>query len=247
MKSPDQLTIENIHDFLFYLKNTKKLMDNTVNMYVCAIKFLYKITLQKEWNIDLIPYTKRRRRLPVVLSRSEIRRLYTAVDLLKHKAMILQLYTTGQRANELAHTKVTDIDSKRMVIRIHQGKGNKDRYVMLSPKLLKVLRLYWQRANPKPKEWLFPGRNQNPMNKTSIAKIIREARIKAGIKKQVTTHTLRHTFATHLLEAGENIRKIQVLLGHSCLRTTGIYLHLSSDYLNETKTPLDAFPFDLDL
>jgi len=247
MKPPDKLTPDDIRTFLLYLKNTKKLMDNTFNMYVCALKFLYKKTLQKDWKLELFPYTKRSRKLPVILSKPEVLKLYNAVNYIKHKAMILTLYSTGIRASELAHLKVTDIDSKRMVIRINQGKGKKDRYGILSPKLLKVLREYWLGTRPKPREWLFPNRKQQPMDRSSIGTVIRKARKKAGIKKPVTTHTLRHTFATHLLEAGENIRKIQVLLGHSCLRTTGIYLHLSSDYLNETKTPLDAFPFDLDL
>ena len=157
MKSPDRLTPDDIHTYQLHLKRDRKISVNYFNIQVAAIKFLYRVTLKRDWNIELIPYHKRSKRLPVVLSQEEVVRLYKAVSYIKHKAMILTLYSTGIRASELVHLKVSDIDSKRMQVRIDQGKGNKDRYVRLSEKLLKVLRLYWLSEKIKPRTWLFPG------------------------------------------------------------------------------------------
>ena len=169
-----------------------------------------------------------------------------SIDFLQHKAMLLTLYSTGLRSSELTHLKITDIDSKRMVIRIDQGKGKKDRYVLLSNTLLKILRNYWLTQKPRLTIWLFPGYDLNtPMNRESLGKMITATAIKAGIKKHVTTHTLRHTFATHLLEQGVDIRRIQFLLGHRSLRTTGKYLHISSTYLKDTNNPLDTLDLSL--
>ena len=240
-KSPDQLGLEDIHTYQVYMKRDRKYAVNTFNQHVSALKFLYGITLRRNWNISLIPLQKMERRLPVVLSREEVRQLYDAVSYLKHKAMILTLYSTGMRASELVHLKVSDIDSKRMLIRIEQGKGRKDRYVPLCEKLLKMLRVYWLHEKPRPKTWLFPGYGDDvPLVRHTPHRMIAKARMDAGIKKTVTTHTLRHTYATHMLEDGENIRTIQLLLGHRSLRTTGKYLHVSGGHLKDVKTPLDS-------
>jgi site-specific recombinase XerD len=241
MKSPDKLNLEHIHAYQLHLVRERKVAENTFNQHVAAIKFLYGMTLKRNWKIELIPYHKRRKRLPVVLSRQEVVQLYKAVRCIKHQAMILTLYSTGMRVSELTHLKISDIDSKRMVIRIDQGKNRMDRYVRLSEKLLKTLRLYWRKQKPKLKTWLFPGYDVNsPITRNSVLRMVAMAGVKAGIKKPVTTHTVRHTYATHQLESGMDIRKIQLMLGHRSLRTTAIYLHVASNYLNEAKTPLDT-------
>lgn len=241
MKPPDKLTLEDIHTYQVYLKRERGVAVNAFNLYVSALKFLYGVTLKRDWNIVLIPLKKKSKRLPVVLSREEVARLYKAASYLKHRVMLLTLYSKGMRASELVHLKVTDIDSERMLIRINQGKGGRDRYVPLSEKLLKVLRVYWLSAEPKPKMWLFPGYGDDlPLSRHSVQKMILKVRKDAGIKKCVTTHTMRHTYATHMLEDGEDILTIQLLLGHRSLRTTGKYLHVSRGHLKNTKTPLDT-------
>jgi len=245
MKSPDLLTLEDINSYQLYLIRDRQISVSYFNIQVAALKFLYGVTLKREWNIELIPYHKESKRLPVVLSKEEVVQLYKAVSYIKHKAMILTLYSTGIRASELTHLKVSDIDSKRMQIRIDQGKGGKDRYVRLSEKLLKILRLYWRSEKIKPKTWLFPGYGEDsPLSRHSVTKMILKAREKAGIQKHVTTHTVRHTCATHMLESGENIKKIALMLGHSSLKTTGKYLHVASNYLDNMKTPLDDLELD---
>jgi site-specific recombinase XerD len=246
MKPPDQITLEDIRKYQLYLKEEKKYATNTFNLHVSALKFLYNVTLKKHWYIERIPYSKRSKPLPVVLSREEILRMYKTIEYIKHKALFLMLYSTGMRCSELIHVKVGDIDSKRMVVRVENGKGQKDRYVMLSKTLLTCLRLYWASQFPRLKTWLFPGYNlDEPMVRETPKKIIIAAAQKAGITKHVTTHTLRHTFATHLLEAGVDIRRIQFLLGHRSLRTTGKYLHVSQAYLETTKNPLDTLELTL--
>ena len=177
----------------------------------------------------------------MVLTREEVVKLYKAIPNIKHKAMILTLYSTGMRASELAHLKISDIDSERMLIRIDQGKNRKDRYVRLPAKLLSILRLYWLAQNPKPKTWLFPGYSEvQPINRNTVRITVTKAKEAAGIQKPVTTHMLRHSFATHMLEDGVDIRKIQLMLGHRSLRTTAKYLHVASNYLREAKNPLDT-------
>ena len=242
--SPDQLTLEDIHTYQVFLIRDRKVAGNTFNQYVAALKFLYGVTLKQEFNITLIPFHKRSIKLPVVLSREEVVQLYKAVSYIKHKAMILTLYSTGIRVSELVHLKVVDIDSKRMQIRIEQGKGRKDRYVRLSDKLLVELRLYWCSEKHKPKTWLFPGRDIAPLCRSSVEMMVKKARENAGIQKHVTPHTMRHSFATHMLESGVDLRKIQLMLGHRSLRTTAKYLHVASNYIATTNTPLDTLDLD---
>jgi len=246
MKPPNQLTLEDIRRYQLYMKEEKKYATNTFNQHVAALKFLYNVTLKRRWFIERIPYSKRSKPLPVVLSKDEVTRMYNTLTYIKHKAMFMMLYSTGIRCSELTHVKLTDVDSQRMVIRIEQGKGKKDRYVMLSKKLLTCLRMYWNSQLPRLKTWLFPGYNLNePIKRETPKKLITGAAEKAGITKHVTTHTMRHTFATHLLEAGVDIRRIQFLLGHRSLRTTGKYLHVSKSYLGTTENPLDTLDLSL--
>ena len=245
MTSPDQLTLEDIHTYQVFLIRDRKVAGNTFNQHVSALKFLYGVTLKQKLNITLIPFHKRSIKLPVVLSREEVVDLYKAVSYLKHKAMILTLYSTGIRVSELVHLKVVDIDSKRMQIRIEQGKGRKDRYVRLSEKLLEELRLYWSSEKRKPKTWLFPGyRDIAPLCRSSVENMVKKARENAGIQKHVTPHVMRHSCATHMLEAGEDLRKIQLMLGHRSLRTTAKYLHVASNYIATTNNTLDTLDLD---
>jgi integrase/recombinase XerD len=241
MKSPDQLSLDDIHDYQQHLIRDRKYAENTINQHVAALKFLYRSTLKRDWNIEMIPYHKRSKKLPVVLSRDEVKMLFKATENIKHRAMLLTLYSTGIRASELTHLKVSDIDSKRMLVRIEEGKNSKDRYVRLSEKLLEFLRSFWINQKTKPKTWLFPGYgDDSPLSRHSVQKMILKLKDKTSIKKHVTTHTMRHTFATHMLESGVDIRRIQLMLGHRSLRTTAIYLHVASNYLHEAKTPLDT-------
>jgi len=246
MKSPDQLSLDDIHGYQQHLIRDRKYAENTINQHVAALKFLYRSTLKRDWRIEMIPYHKRSKKLPVVLSRDEVKMLFKATENIKHRAMLLTLYSTGMRACELTHLKISDIDSKRMLIRIEEGKNSKDRYVRLSDKLLEVLRSYWINQKTKPKTWLFPGySDDSPLSRHSAQKMILKRKEKTSIKKQVSTHTMRHTFATHtfathMLESGVDIRRIQLMLGHRSLRTTAKYLHVASNYLHEAKTPLDT-------
>jgi site-specific recombinase XerD len=184
--------------------------------------------------------SKKRVKLPTVLSKSEILSLYNALTIKKHKAIFLALYSAGLRLEETCSLTINDIDSKRMIITVKNGKGGKDRNVMLSPFFLKVLREYWTSSTIKPKKYLFTGINiDNPISHRAIQWFLNKAANKLKIKKQVSPHILRHSFATHLLENGIDIRKIQLLLGHKSLRTTVIYLHVAENYVNDTKSPID--------
>lgn len=239
--SPDQLGPQHIHQYQVYLVNQKKVSWSYFNQSVCALRFFYTITLNRNWDIKHIPFQKKAKTLPTVLSKEQTLTLFDAIDNIKHRALILTLYSAGLRLQEALNLTPTDIDSKRMVIRVNQGKGKKDRYVMLSPKLLDALRVYWKLYYPKPKLYLFPGKDPSkPLNPRTVQRIVQEAKEKAGIKKKVSPQTLRHCFATHLLEDGHNIRKIQLLLGHACLSTTAIYTHVAKIYIHNTPSPLDT-------
>lgn len=209
-----------------------------MNQTVCALRFFYRTTLSMDWALHHIPYAKSAQKLPVVLSQSEAHRLFDVVTNIKHRAMLLVAYSGGLRVSELVGLNVTDIDSQRMVIVVRQGKGRKDRIVPLSPIVLEQLREYWRRSHPK--VYLFPGDDPcRPITVSSIQKVCERAVLAAGIRKHASMHTLRHTFATHHLEAGTDLRTLQMLMGHTSLKTTSRYLHVSTEKLCSAKTPLD--------
>jgi len=227
-KSPDQLGPEEIRTYLLSLVR-RDASCNRFNVSRCALRFFFRVTLKREFP-DIV-CAKRPKKLPVVLSQGEVAQLLATPKKLKHRAILSTLYAAGLRVSELVGLRVADIDSKRMVIHVRQGKGNKDRYVMLSPMLLELLRAYWQERRPK--EWLFP------VTVRCVQLLCAAMARKAKLTKHVSPHTLRHSFATHLLENGENIRKIQVLLGHRSVQTTARYLHVSMEAITSTCSPLD--------
>ncbi|MBU0719137.1 MAG: site-specific integrase [Planctomycetes bacterium] len=237
-KSPDQLGPEQVRQYQVFLVTKKKASWAVFNQTVCALRFLYQTTLGKKWMIKHIPFPKKSKRLPGVLSRSEVAAVLAASNNLKHRAIVTTIYGGGLRTSEVCGLSVNDIDSKRMVIRVQQGKGHKDRLVMLSPKLLGLLRQYWKAY--KPMHWLFPGQPRSqPLNRVSVFRICRKAGKMAKLSKPVYPHLLRHSFATHLLEAGYDVRRIQVLMGHRSLRTTVVYLHVTAETIRSTPSPLD--------
>ena len=237
-KSPDQLGRKHIREYLLHLVN-RKASWSLYNQVRCALHFFYRVTLGKDWPMEEIVCAKVPKRLPVVLSREEVRRFFAATCRLKTKAMFMTLYAAGLRVSELTRLKVADIDSKRMTIRVQQGKGQKDRIVMLSPALLAVLREYWKEHRPT--DWLFPGMiPARPLSRDVVGKICRTTALRAGLSKRVSPHTLRHTFATHPLEDGVDIRTIQALLGHRSLRTTALYTFVAPEKIRATRSPLDT-------
>ncbi len=243
-RRPDQLGPEHVREYQAQLFTKRKLAANTVIQRLAALRFFFIKTLRKPWSIADTPYPKKTFRLPMILSQEEVSQLINAAETPFHRMLLMTAYATGLRRAELAHLKVSDIDSQRMVIHVQGGKGRKDRDVMLSPKLLEELRAYWRGLRRPSKLWLFPGNRWHTANHPITTKVVwsacREAAERAGITKPVHPHTLRHCFATHLLEAGADLRTIQVLLGHRDLEETTIYLHLSQKHLGETASPLDA-------
>ena len=239
-KSPDLLGPAEIRAYLIYLAQEKCLAASSIIVTVSALRFFYTVTLRRPWVIEQdIPTVRRGKKLPVVLSQDEVAGFLAAVDNLKHRMVLTVCYAPGLRISEAVRLTPAAIDSKRMVIRVEQGKGGKDRYVMLSPKLLDMLRNYWDRTRPG--EWLFPGRwPGEPIAPSSIDATCREVRQRCGIGKPVTPHSLRHAFAVHLLEAGTNLRTIQLLLGHRNLATTARYLMIATDKVCATVSPLDT-------
>jgi integrase/recombinase XerD len=240
-RSPDRLGPEHIREYQAELFKKRKLSPATVVQRLAALRFFYIKTLKKAWSIAETPYPKQGFRLPTILSQEEVARLIDAALTPFHRTLLMTLYATGVRRAELTHLKVGDIDSQRMVIHVRGGKGRKDRDVMLSPKLLEELRAHWRRF--KPSTWLFPSSRQHtgvtPITTKVVWYACRQASQRAGIQKNVHPHTLRHCFATHLLEAGADLRTIQMLLGHRDLEETTIYLHLSERHLSATASPLD--------
>ena len=238
MRPPDELAQEDIRQYQVHLAHEKRLSWSSFNVAVSAIKFFYKITLKKNWDFDRVPYQKTGRRLPVILSPQEVATLFSVTANQKHRALFMTLYAGGLRLSEVINLQLSDIDSQRMVIRIHQGKGRKDRYVMLSIYLLDVLREYWKAYRPQ--DWLFPNRSGRArLTARTVQKALKKAAAATAIKKDVTPHILRHAYATHLLENGTNIRVIQMLLGHRSLRSTEIYTHVAKTYFQDTQSPLD--------
>jgi integrase/recombinase XerD len=244
-KSPEHLGIAEIRAYQYYLVRQKGASWSTLNLAVCALRFLYLVTLGKDWKVQHIPFTKKAKKLPVVLSLEEVAAFLDPITNIKHRAMLVTAYACGLRLMEVASLRVQDVDSKRMVLHVQQGKGQKDRYVMLPQSLLELLREYFRLVRPSG-IWLFPGsRPETHIAGGTLAKACRAAWEKSGLFKKVTMHTLRHTFATHLLEDGANIRKIQLLLGHQSLKTTSIYTHVSTSEICSTRSPLDLLPSKL--
>lgn len=240
-RSPEELGPEHIREYQRFLVEEKKCSWSRFNQTVCALRFLYRNTLGRDWAISHIPFPRKQKKLPVVLSRDEAAVFLAAIRRLKYRTILSLCYGAGLRISEALHLHVSDIDSKRMLIRVRQAKGHKDRYVMLSPKMLELLREYWKADRPT--SWLFPGRGKDrPLDATSLQHACQRARSDSGITKPVTPHTLRHSFATHLLEAGANIRTIQLLLGHNSLQTTAVYTHVSQTTVGETVSPFDLLP-----
>lgn len=232
-KSPDVLGPEHIRRYQVFLVKEKRVSWTKFNQTVCALRFLYRITLRRSWAVEHIPFPKGEKRLPVVLDVGEVGQLLSAVDNLKHRTVLMSQYSAGLRIAETLSLKVPDVDSRRMLLRIEQGKGKKDRYASLSPSLLTALREYWKIYRPT--SWLFPGRSPDkPLRPGIIQRVCAQAAKKAGIAKPVHPHTLRHCFATHLLEAGTNLRTIQLLMGHRGLNTTAQYLHIARTALQLT-------------
>ena len=237
-KSPALLGPEELRSYQVYLTNEKKLSPSSIHIAVAALRFLYKITLKKQWSLEeALPAPKMPDRLPSVLSRDEVGHFLGCVESLKHRAILTICYAAGLRISEAVHLKTGDIDSQRMVIRVAQGKGHKDRYVMLSPKLLDTLRDYWRIVRPK--EWLFPGYLDQPITRHAVGVACREAQRRSGLAKPVIPHSLRHAFAVHLLEAGTDVRTIQLLLGHRGLATTAKYLRIAASKVCAATSPLD--------
>jgi site-specific recombinase XerD len=242
-RSPAALGETETRAFLDHLVRERGVSRSTHGVYVAAIHFLYRVTLDRPAVVQRIPYPRRvRERLPEILSPGEVAQLLTAVRLLKHRAMVMVAYGAGLRVSELCALTAADIDSARMLIRVRAGKGDKDRYVMLSTRLLATLRAYW-RQRPPHGDYLFPSpRPGQPLSRKAIWHVLRRAAVRARLRKRVTPHLLRHSFATHLLEAGTDIRVIQVLLGHRSLRTTARYALVSRAHVGTVQSPLDALP-----
>ena len=238
-KSPTELGEEEIRSYQVHLTSEKKLSPGSVHTAVAALRFLYRVTLKKDWTYeDVLPLPKKPQTLPVVLSPEEVQQFLGFVGNLKHRAILTACYAAGLRISEAVHLTPTAIDSRRMVIRVEQGKGQKDRYVMLSPALLAILRNYWRTARPK--DWLFPGdRAGEPITRDAVGDACQKAHRLSGFSKPVTPHSLRHAFAVHLLEAGTDVRTIQLLLGHRSLATTARYLRIATNKVCATPSPLE--------
>lgn len=235
----DQLTPEHVRAFLLDLTQARHVAFSTFNQAAWAIRLFFREVLKREPELGEAHYYQRpQHTLPQVLSGEEVLRILEATTSLRERALFETAYSAGLRLGEVMQLKVSDIDSQRMTIRVEQGKGRKDRYVMLSQTLLETLRAYWREARPR--VFLFPGhRGKRPLHECVAQRAFKEAREKAGIRKRVSFHSLRHAFATHLLESGTNVRTIQALLGHRSLGTTQRYTHLAQNYLHEARSPLD--------
>jgi integrase/recombinase XerD len=245
--SPEHLDLEEVREYQLYLTNERRLAPQTVNGFVSAANFLYSVTLEAPWPEGGLPRPRIPHTLPVVLSAVEVEEFFRHVAGIRYRAALMTAYGAGLRISEVVSLRIGDIDSKRMLIRVRQGKGNKDRYAMLSPRLLDVLRCWWRSWHPagQPQrytmdDWLFPNwRKGRHMSSESVRNACREAARAAGISRRVTVHTLRHSFATHLLENGADVRVIQSLLGHSRIETTARYTAVSSRLIGRTQSPLD--------
>ena len=238
-RSPDQITYEQVCDFIHFLIVERKLATSTVNVRLAGIKFFYRhVVGQRNFQLD-IP-CKRPGRLPEPHSRSEVKRVIDSVTNRKHRVMLMTAYSSGVRVRELVRIEIRDIHSERMLIHVRHGKRDKDRFTILSPRLLEELRRYW--LDDRPPKWLFPGRNGGPLSTKSIASAYYKAKQKAGVESGHGIHSLRHSFATHLLESGVDLITISRLLGHSSLSTTAKYLHVTNRHIRNIRSPFDLLP-----
>lgn len=241
-KSPEELGPEDIRAYQVYLTNQRKLATSSILIAVSALRFLYKISLKRDWTFeDSIPAPKKPQKLPMVLSPEEVLHFLGCIGSTKHRAILTTCYAAGLRISEAIRLKPTDIDSQRMVLRVDQGKGQKDRYVMLSPKLLVTLRNYFRAVRPK--GWLFEGHvSGQPITSGAVERACQKAGRSSGIRKPISPHSMRHAFAVHLLESGTDVRTIQLLLGHRSLATTARYLRIATSKVCSTSSPLDLLP-----
>src|SRR5579863_5926729 len=238
-KPPDQLGAEEVRRYQLFLLNKKRVKLSSYIQAVCALRFFYQNTLHRRIEIDRIPLPRYEKKLPVILSKAEVKALLEAPRNLKHRAMLATMYGAGLRVSEVAKLKVSDLDRERHVIWVRGGKGHKDRQVMLAEPLREVLAAYWRWKRPT--EWLFPGANPGcPIACNSVFQACQKAARRAGIAKPIHPHSLRHAFATHLLDDGVNLVVIQMLLGHSNLKTTARYLHVSDAAVRSTRSPLET-------
>lgn len=237
-KSPDELDEEQIRKYLVHLVRERRVARKTYNQVLAGIRFFYHKTLKREGLLKGIPCPRAEQKLPVPLSLEEISTFFAAIHNIKHRAIVMTTYDDGLRVSEVIALRTEDIDSKRMVIRIRQAKGRKDRYGNLSPRLLGILREYWKAC--KPQTWLFPGQYPDKhISDATVYRVCQKARERAGLSKKISMHVLRHSYATHLLEAGTNLRVLQMLLGHKNIRTTATYTHVSNATLKAAPSPLD--------
>jgi integrase/recombinase XerD len=241
-KSPELLGPDDIRAYLLHLSQERHLSASSILITVAALRFLYKVVMKQDWKFDdVIPACRKPKTLPVILSREEVSRFLAAVGNLKYRVILTVCYAAGLRISEAVRLTPAAIDNQRMTIRVEAGKGRKDRYVMLSPRLLDLLRDYWRQARPQ--GCLFPGeRSGQPLTPAAVEEVCRQVRSDANFAKPITPHSLRHAFAVHLLEAGTDLRTIQLLLGHNNLNTTIRYLHLATSRVCATASPLDALP-----
>ena len=243
-KTPDRLGAEQIRQYQLFLIKEKKVSRPTFIQMVCALRFFYTHTLSRKIPMERIPFPRRERKLPLILSREEVKALLQAPSDLRHRTLLAILYGCGLRVSELTELKVSDIDSARNVLRVRHGKGRKDRQTLLPAKLLELLRCYWRHRRPT--DWLFPSADSTrPISPKAVYLICRKAAQTAGLCKPIHPHSLRHAFATHLLEAGADLRTIQILLGHANLETTARYLHVADIAVRSTVSPLDSLDLDL--
>lgn len=245
-RSPETLGPEEIRSYQVYLTMEKELAPTSVSTAVAALRFLYNVTLHKDWDLrDVIPAPKLPDKLPEVLSPEEVQQFLESVEHIRHRTILTVCYAAGLRISEAVHLKPGDIDSGRMVIRVDQGKGRKDRYVMLSVRLLDMLRDWWRIERPQ--VWLFPGPHADmPITRHSVEKACQNAYHRSGNSKPITPHSFRHAFAVHMLESGTDIRTIQLLMGHRSLSTTAKYLRISTTKVCSATSPLDLLPRPID-
>jgi site-specific recombinase XerD len=236
---PAKIGAAEVRGYLLHLLKDAKLAPQTINLYAAAIRFLFRVTLERPEVVADVVRLKVPMHLPRLLSGTEVERLLAAIPTLKHRAMVMLAYGAGLRVGEIARLEIGDIDAKRLVLHIRDAKRGRERYVMLSSRLLEALRAYWKDARP-PGSLLFPGRDPGkPITRAAIHKALRKAAGRAGITTKLSPHVLRHSFATHLLEAGTDVRTLQILLGHASLRSTMTYLHITTARVQELRSPLD--------